>query len=60
MERYGHIDREGYPLAAWIWGHRLRLGQHWMEYLLEFLNVLAGFDYELGQGVDSAPKQKCT
>jgi len=60
MERYGHIDRDGYPLAAWIWGHRLRIGQHWMEYLLEFLNVLAGFEYELGQGVDGAPKQEYT
>lgn len=60
MERYGHIDRDGYPLAAWIWGHRLRIGQHWMEYLLEFLNVLAGFGYELGQGVDSASKQEYT
>ncbi|MDQ7029057.1 MAG: hypothetical protein Q9O62_04430 [Ardenticatenia bacterium] len=62
MERYGHVDenREGYPLAAWIWGHRLRLGQHWMEYLLEFLNVLAGFDYELGQGVDGAARQEYT
>ncbi|GAB4533305.1 MAG: hypothetical protein Fur0018_22510 [Anaerolineales bacterium] len=58
MEHYGHIDRDGYPLAAWIWGHRLRIGQHWMEYLLEFLNVLAGFEYELGQGVDGASKQE--
>jgi len=55
MERYGYLEgqREGYPVAAWIWGHRLRVGQHWMEYLLEFLNVLAGFDYELGQGVNT-------
>ena len=60
MERYGHIDRDGYPLAAWIWGHRLRAGQHWMEYLLEFLNVLAGFDYELGQGIGGAAKQEYT
>lgn len=54
MKRYGYLEgqREGYPVAAWIWGHRLRLGQHWMEYLLEFLNVLAGFDYALGQGVN--------
>lgn len=53
MERYGYLEEQsqGYPLAAWIWGHRLRVGQHWMEYLLEFLNVLAGFDYELGQGI---------
>lgn len=56
MERYGYLEsqREGYPVAAWIWGHRLRVGQHWMEYLLEFLNVLAGFDYELGQGVNTS------
>ncbi|HOT91746.1 MAG TPA: hypothetical protein PLN71_09285 [Anaerolineae bacterium] len=55
MERYGYLEeqREGYPVAAWIWGHRLRVGQHWMEYLLEFLNVLAGFDYELGQGINT-------
>lgn len=54
MQRYGHIDEgeEQYPLAAWIWGHRLRDGQNWLEYLLEFLNVLAGFDYELGQGIN--------
>ncbi|MDW8146807.1 MAG: hypothetical protein RMJ48_11035 [Roseiflexaceae bacterium] len=54
MERYGYLEeqRQGYPVAAWIWGHRLRAGQHWMEYLLEFLNVLAGFDYELGQGIN--------
>jgi len=55
MERYGYLEdhREGYPVAAWIWGHRLRLGQHWMEYLLEFLNVLAGFEYQLGQGIST-------
>jgi len=60
MKQYGYSDREGYPLAAWIWGHRLRIGQHWMEYLLEFLNVLAGFDYELGQGVEGAARQEYT
>lgn len=49
--RYGHKEQDDFPLAAWIWGHRMRIGQHWMEYLLEFLNVLAGFDYEFGQGV---------
>lgn len=53
IQRYGHVGEEQrYPLAAWIWGHRLRTGQHWMEYLLEFLNVLAGFEYRLGQGLD--------
>lgn len=55
---YGHFElegsrREGYPLADWLFGHRLHEGQHWIEYLLEFLNVLAGFEYELGQGIDS-------
>jgi len=61
MERYGYLEdhHEGYPVAAWIWGHRLRLGQHWMEYLLEFLNVLAGFEYQLGQGINtSTPSDK--
>ena len=58
MKCYGYKDREGYPLAAWIWGHRLWAGQHWMEYLLEFLNVLAGFDYELGQGIKGASKKE--
>lgn len=51
--RYGNV-REGdvgYNLAASVWGHRLRVGQHWMEYLLEFLNVFAGFESQLGQGV---------
>src|SRR5258706_14408521 len=63
MNRYGYIDQntESNPLAVWIWGHRLRTGQHWMEYLLEFLGVLAGFGYELGQGINkgvdlSSPK----
>jgi len=51
MKRYGYVERDGYPVAAWIWGHRLRQGQDWIEYLLEFLNVLAGFGYELGQGI---------
>ena len=55
MKRYGYVesDNQGYPLAAWIWGHRLRMGQDWMEYLLEFLNVLAGYNYELGQGINT-------
>lgn len=58
MKQYGNVEREGYPLAAWIWGHRMRLGQHWIEYLLEFLNVLAGFEYRLGHGVDGAAMQE--
>jgi hypothetical protein len=55
MNRYGYVEDNdtGYPLAAWVWGHRLRLGQHWMEYFLEFLNVLAGFNYALGQGISN-------
>jgi DNA-binding transcriptional ArsR family regulator len=52
FERYGGIDgNEGYNLAASVWGHRLRTGQHWMEYLLEFFNVLAGYDFQLGRGI---------
>ncbi|HEX2910814.1 MAG TPA: hypothetical protein VH186_08405 [Chloroflexia bacterium] len=50
------LRRETFPLAAWIWGHRLRGGQHWIEYMLEFLNVLVGFDYQLGQGLDKNGK----
>lgn len=46
-----HNGRERHALAAHIWGHRLRTGQHWMEYMLEFLSVLSGFDYRLGQGL---------
>lgn len=41
------------PVASWIWGHRLRQGQDWVEYTLEFLNVLVGYDYELGRGICS-------
>lgn len=48
---YGAFDDKKLPLAARIWGHRLRTGQHWMEYMLEFLSVMAGFDYRLGQGL---------
>lgn len=61
MNRYGHYknEEEGFPVAAWVWGHRLRVGQHWLEYMLEFLNVMAGFDYALAEGVthgtDSQP-----
>jgi hypothetical protein len=59
MNRYGYIDQstESNPLAVWIWGHRLRIGQHWMEYLLEFLGVLSGFGYELGQGINEGVNQ---
>jgi hypothetical protein len=48
---YGQYTTERHALAARIWGHRLRAGQHWIEYMLEFLSVLSGFGYELGQGL---------
>jgi hypothetical protein len=50
---YGHFDDAQYPVAVRIWGHRLRTGQHWIEYMLEFLSVLSGFKYRLGQGLTS-------
>ncbi len=59
---FGHFERAtgstGYPLADWVFGHRLHEGQHWIEYMLEFLNVLVGFDYRLGQGDDGLPEQE--
>ena len=58
MVQYGYQDIKGdeeFPLASWVWGHRLRDGQDWIEYLLEFLNVLAGFEYQLGQGINTPP-----
>jgi hypothetical protein len=48
---YGVYDHSNHPIAARIWGHRLRAGQHWIEYMLEFLSVLSGFEYRLGQGL---------
>jgi hypothetical protein len=48
---YGAHDNDRHPIAAHIWGHRLRAGQHWIEYMLEFLSVLSGFEYRLGQGL---------
>jgi hypothetical protein len=48
---YGAYDHSNHPIAARIWGHRLRAGQHWIEYMLEFLSVLSGFEYQLGQGL---------
>ncbi|WP_129627268.1 hypothetical protein [Candidatus Oscillochloris fontis] len=44
-------QKEQFPIAAWIWGHRLRTGQTWIEYMLEFLSVLSGYDYQLGRGL---------
>jgi hypothetical protein len=54
---YGRYRDEKHPLAARIWGHRLRIGQHWIEYMLEFLSVLAGFEYHLGQGLPDREDQ---
>lgn len=48
---YGVYKDEKHPIAVRIWGHRLRVGQHWIEYMLEFLAVLAGFEYCLGEGL---------
>ncbi|WP_298819111.1 hypothetical protein [Chloroflexus sp.] len=57
MNVYGQFQRdEKYPLEALIWGHRLRDNQHWIEYLLEFLSVLVGYDYSFGRGTQ--PHQK--
>lgn len=59
FERYGGTDgHEGYNLAASVWGHRLRTGQHWMEYLLEFFNVFAGYDFKLGRGIKHEEGEK--
>ncbi|GGJ36264.1 hypothetical protein GCM10008938_22970 [Deinococcus roseus] len=59
MQRYGNYDSKmkQYPVSAYIWGHRFRIGQDPMEYLLEFLNVLYGFDYELGRGIRENEQQ---
>ena len=64
MQYYGHYNNgntdkkeEPYPPAVRIWGHRLRTGQHWMEYMLEFLGVLYGFQYRLGQGLPNQNDQ---
>jgi len=53
-QRYGRHPnkKEVYPVADWIYGHRLIINQHWMEYLLEFLNVFVGYDCKLGRGID--------
>lgn len=55
---YGYYNGEQYPIAARIWGHRLRSGQHWMEYMLEFLSVLSGFEYRFGQGLPDRKDQE--
>ncbi len=55
---YGNYDHTKSPLATYIWGHRLRTGQHWIEYMVEFLSVISGFDYQLGQGLKGHPNVK--
>lgn len=40
-------------IAETVWGHRFRSGQRGVEYTLEFLNVMAGTDYNF-----NAPKYK--
>jgi len=53
MHAYGNYDRnEQYTPETVIWGHRLREGQEWIEYLLEFLAVLAGYNYSFGVYTD--------
>ncbi|TRY24779.1 hypothetical protein FOI68_14650 [Brevibacillus sp. LEMMJ03] len=39
------IDKFTSQLSAHIWGHRFKEGQRGPEYVLEFLNVLYGTDY---------------
>ena len=51
MKPYGAVREKTYPVASLVWGHRLRSGQEWIEYLLEFLNVASGFEYQLGRGL---------
>lgn len=43
------------PSREWIYGHRLRAGQTAIEYLLEFLNVVKGFDFSIAQDVIADP-----
>lgn len=53
MKIYGNSYNEntGYSLAARLWGFEFENRQHWLEYLLEYLNILAGFDYHLARGI---------
>lgn len=53
MKVYGNNYDEGtgYSLATHLWGFKFEDGQNWLEYLLEYLNVLAGFDYRLARGI---------
>jgi hypothetical protein len=42
------VDQYSSKLSAKIWGHRFTEGQRGPEYVLEFLNVLVGADYNFG------------
>src|SRR5699024_6088103 len=43
-----NVEEFSLQLSANIWGHRFREGQRGPEYVLEFLNVLVGANYDLG------------
>lgn len=60
MNLYGNYEpNHQYTPEAQIWGHRLRVGQAWIEYLLEFLAVLSGYEYSFGRYDDeyTVPKR---
>lgn len=42
-----NVEEFSSQLSAKIWGHRFKDGQRGPEYVLEFLNVLYGTDYQL-------------
>lgn len=42
------VDEFSTQLSAQIWGHRFKDGQRGPEYVLEFLNVLKGTNYDFG------------
>ncbi|MCM3729907.1 hypothetical protein M3226_30760 [Neobacillus cucumis] len=44
----GGVEEFSTQLSAQIWGHRFKEGQKGPEYVLEFLNVLNGTNYNLG------------
>ncbi|MED1603282.1 hypothetical protein [Alkalihalophilus marmarensis] len=43
----GGVEEFSTQLSARIWGHRFKDGQKGPEYVLEFLNVIKGTDYDL-------------
>ncbi|MFB1081895.1 hypothetical protein [Jeotgalibacillus sp. JSM ZJ347] len=45
VEKKGNAEELSTQLSAQIWGHRFTDGQKGPEYVLEFLNVLKGTDY---------------